>query len=39
LTVLYKLLRQDAEDLFHYVPGRSIDDEPPLVVETLWQGV
>jgi formate dehydrogenase subunit beta len=38
LTVLYTLLRRDAEEMFHYVPGRSVDDPPPLVVETLWQG-
>jgi formate dehydrogenase subunit beta len=39
LTVLYTLLRRDAEAMFGYVPGRSVDDQPPLVVETLWQGV
>jgi len=39
LTVLYTLLRRDAEDLFGYVPGRSVEDLPPLVVETMWQGV
>ena len=38
LTVLYTLLRQDAEELFEYVPGRSVDELPPLVVETMWQG-
>lgn len=38
LTVLYTLLRRDAEQMFGYVPGRSVDDLPPLVVETLWQG-
>jgi formate dehydrogenase subunit beta len=38
LTVLYTLLRRDAEEMFHYVPGRSVDDPPPLVVETMWQG-
>ena len=38
LTVLYTLLRRDAEELFQYVPGRSVDDLPPLVVETMWQG-
>ncbi len=38
LTVLYTLLRRDAEELFEYVPGRSVDDPPPLVVETMWQG-
>ncbi len=37
LTVLYTLLRRDAEEMFGYVPGRSLDDLPPLVVETLWQ--
>ena len=37
LTVLYTLLRRDGEDLFKYVPGRSVDDQPPLVVETMWQ--
>ncbi len=37
LTVLYTLLRRDAEKMFGYVPGRSVDDPPPLVVETLWQ--
>jgi ferredoxin len=37
LTVLYTLLRRDAEAMFGYVPGRSVDDLPPLVVETLWQ--
>jgi formate dehydrogenase (coenzyme F420) beta subunit len=36
LTVLYTLLRRDAEQMFSYVPGRSVDDLPPLVVETLW---
>jgi formate dehydrogenase (coenzyme F420) beta subunit len=35
LTVLYTLLRQDAEELFGYVPGASVDDLPPLVVEDL----
>jgi ferredoxin len=39
LTVLYTLLRRDAEAMFEYVPGRSVDDPPPLVVETMWQGV
>jgi formate dehydrogenase subunit beta len=39
LTVLYTLLRRDAEEMFDYVPGRSVDDPPPLVVETMWQGV
>jgi len=39
LTVLYTLLRQDAEKMFEYVPGRSVDELPPLVVETMWQGV
>jgi ferredoxin len=37
LTVLYTLLRRDAEEMFEYVPGRSVDELPPLVVETLWQ--
>jgi formate dehydrogenase subunit beta len=37
LTVLYTLLRRDAENMFRYVPGRSLDDPPPLVVETMWQ--
>jgi ferredoxin len=39
LTVLYTLLRQDAEEMFGYVPGRSVDDPPPLVVDTLPRGV
>jgi formate dehydrogenase subunit beta len=39
LTVLYTLLRRDAEEMFEYVPGRSVDEPPPLVVETMWQGV
>ncbi|MGD2207675.1 MAG: 4Fe-4S binding protein [Anaerolineae bacterium] len=39
LAVLYTLLRRDAEAMFEYVPGRSVDDPPPLVVETMWQGV
>jgi formate dehydrogenase subunit beta len=39
LTVLYTLLRRDAEEMFGYVPGRSVDDPPPLVVDTLPQGV
>lgn len=38
LTMLYTLLRRDAEEMFEYVPGRSVDDPPPLVVETMWQG-
>ena len=38
LPVLYALLRRDAEELFGYVPGRSVDELPPLVVETLPQG-
>jgi formate dehydrogenase subunit beta len=38
LTVLYTLLRRDAEAMFEYVPGRSVDELPPLVVETMWQG-
>jgi formate dehydrogenase subunit beta len=37
LTVLYTLLRRDAEAMFEYVPGRSVDELPPLVVETMWQ--
>jgi formate dehydrogenase (coenzyme F420) beta subunit len=37
LTVLYTLLRRDAEAMFGYVPGRSVDELPPLVVDTLWQ--
>jgi ferredoxin len=37
LTVLYTLLRKDAEEQFGYIPGRSVDDPPPLVVE-LAQG-
>jgi len=37
LPVLYALLRQDAEEMFGYVPGRSVDELPPLVVETLWK--
>ncbi len=39
LPVLYALLRKDAEEMFGYVPGRSVDDQPPLVVEALPQGV
>ncbi len=39
LTVLYTLLRRDAEEMFGYVPGRSVDDAPPLVVDTLPRGV
>jgi ferredoxin len=39
LTVLYTLLRRDAEEMFGYVPGRSVDDLPPLVVDTLPRGV
>jgi formate dehydrogenase subunit beta len=38
LTVLYTLLRRDAEAMFDYIPGRSVDELPPLVVETMWQG-
>jgi formate dehydrogenase subunit beta len=38
LTVLYTLLRRDAEAMFEYIPGRSVDELPPLVVETMWQG-
>ncbi len=37
LTVLYTLLRRDAEETLGYVPGRSVDELPPLVVE-LAQG-
>jgi ferredoxin len=37
LPVMYALLRRDAEQMFGYVPGRSVEDQPPLVVETLWQ--
>jgi formate dehydrogenase subunit beta len=37
LTVLYTLLRRDAEAMFEYVPGRSVEEPPPLVVETIWQ--
>lgn len=32
LTILYTLLRQDAEKMFGYVPGASLEDQPPLVV-------
>lgn len=32
LTVLYRLLNRDAEKLFGYVPGRSVDEKPPLVL-------
>jgi ferredoxin len=32
LTILYSLLRQDAETMFGYVPGASVEDEPPLVI-------
>ena len=35
LTVLYTLLRRDAEEMYGYVPGRSVDDLPPLVLDTL----
>jgi formate dehydrogenase subunit beta len=38
LTVLYVQLRRDAEAMFGYVPGRSVDDLPPLVIETLSLG-
>ena len=38
LTILYTLLRRDAERFFEYVPGRSVEDLPPLVVETMWRG-
>jgi hypothetical protein len=37
--VLYTLIRRDAEEMFEYVPGRSVDDAPPLVVETLWRTI
>lgn len=37
LPVLYALLRRDAEAMFGYVPGRNVEDQPPLVVETLWR--
>jgi Fe-S oxidoreductase len=37
LAALYALIRRDAEELFEYVPGRSVDDPPPLVVETMWR--
>ena len=32
LTILYTLLRQDAEQMFGYVPGASVEDKPPLIV-------
>ena len=32
LTMLYTLLRKDAEEMFGYVPGASVEDQPPLVV-------
>jgi len=34
LTTLYSLLRKDAEELFDYVPGRSLEEEPPLLLDT-----
>jgi ferredoxin len=37
LPVLYARLRKDVEEMFGYVPGRSVEDQPPLVVETLWR--
>jgi len=37
LAALYALIRRDAEELFEYVPGRSMDDPPPRVVETMWR--
>lgn len=38
LAALYAMLRRDGERLFGYIPGRSVDDPPPLVIETLWDG-
>jgi formate dehydrogenase subunit beta len=32
LTVLYRLLNRDAAELFGYVPGRSVEEKPPLVL-------
>ena len=32
LPVLYTLMRQDAEELWGYVPGKSVEDRPPLLV-------
>lgn len=34
LTALYSLLRRDTEELFGYVPGRSLEEEPPLLLDT-----
>jgi len=31
LPVLYTLLRQDAAELWGYLPGKSVDDRPPLL--------
>lgn len=32
LPILYTLMRQDAEKLWGYVPGKSVEDRPPLLV-------
>ncbi len=32
LTILYSLLRQDVGEMFGYVPGASVEDEPPLAI-------
>jgi len=32
LTLLYTLLRQDVRELFGYEAGRSLEEEPPLVI-------
>ena len=32
LSLLYNLLRQDVKELFGYEAGRSVEEEPPLVV-------
>jgi len=32
LTILYSLLRRDAQELFGYEAGASIEDQPPLLV-------
>jgi formate dehydrogenase subunit beta len=37
LPVLYAQLRRDVEEQSGYVAGRSVEDQPPLVVETLWR--
>jgi formate dehydrogenase subunit beta len=37
LPVLYAQLRRDVEEQSGYVAGRSVKDQPPLVVETLWR--